>query len=229
MLAAAAGLGDAGLAASSALPDWNRAYVISHVEGVARAMERQLQYAARGERVEFYDGGAEGRMRDIELRAQRPSEQQLESLTDAVNRTVQAFAPTSGVDWDARIAYRDGTVTDGALAFWRELVIHSSDLGTSRTSLDWDRTFCQYLFGFLAARVPDGLALKLQPLGEQPRTLSNGSTAVTRTVVVTGLLQDIAAWLAGRKPMGGLNATAAADAVDLPALLPWPAAVAPPR
>ncbi|NJC22003.1 maleylpyruvate isomerase [Arthrobacter pigmenti] len=229
LLAAAAGLDDAGLAAPSVLPGWSRAYVVAHVEGVARAISRQVEYAARGELIAFYDDGSEGRMRDIEMRAQRPVDTQLESLTDAVTQAVQALAGVAGEEWEARISYRDGTVRDGALALWRELVIHASDLGTSRTSLDWDPAFCQYLFGFLSARVPDGLALLLQPLGEQPRTLSNGAGAVARTIVVTGLLQDIAAWLAGRKPLGGLNATAAADAVDLPDLLPWPAAVAPSR
>ena len=39
-------------------------------------------------------------------------------------------------------------------------------------------------------------------------------------------MRDIAAWLAGREPsLGSLRATAAADGVDLPDLLPWPAGV----
>lgn len=227
LLTAAAGLDDAALAAPSVLPGWSRAFVLAHVEGVARAMIRQLEYAARGETIEFYDDGFDGRNRDIERRAQRSAEEQLRSLTDAVTAAVAAFAGVSGSGWDAGIAYRNGTVRDGALALWRELVIHASDLDLGRTSLDWDNTFCHYLFGFLTARVPDGVALKLQPLGEQPLTLVNGQAAPARTVVVTGLLQDIAAWLAGREPLGGLNATAAADSVDLPRLLPWPSAVAP--
>lgn len=227
LLAAAAALDDVGLAAPSVLPGWNRAFVIAHVEGVGRAMTRQVEYAARGEKIEFYDDGFDGRNRDIERRAQRPAAEQLEGLTDAVTGAVAVFAGVTGSEWDGRIAYRDGTVRDGALALWRELVIHASDLDLGRTPLDWDTTFCHYLFGFLAARVPDGVALKLQPLGEQPRTLSNGPATPARTIVVTGLLQDIAAWLAGRKPLGGLNATAAADGVALPELLPWPAAVAP--
>jgi maleylpyruvate isomerase len=44
--------------------------------------------------------------------------------------------------------------------------------------------------------------------------------------VVSGMLTDIAAWLAGRTPsLGSLRATAAADGVGLPQLLPWPAGV----
>lgn len=228
LLAAAAVLDEAAAAAPSVLPGWNRAFVLAHVEGVARAMARQLEYAARGETIEFYDDGFDGRNRDIERRAQRPADEQLRSLTEAVDAVVVRFSALQGSEWDAGIAYRNGTVRDGGLALWRELVIHASDLDTGRTSLDWDNTFCHYLFGFLTARIPDGTAVKLQPLGEQPRTLSRGPGTPARTVVVTGLLQDIAAWLAGRKPLGGLNATAAADGVALPELLPWPAAV-PPR
>lgn len=227
LLAAASGLDADALSEPSVLPGWNRAFVLAHVEGVARAITRQLDYAARGETIVFYDDGFDGRNRDIERRAQRPADEQLQSLTDAVTAAVAAFAALTGRQWEAGISYRNGTVRDGGLALWRELVIHASDLDTGRTSLDWDSTFCHYLFGFLAARVPNGTALKLQPLGEQPRTLSSENGTPVRTVVVTGLLQDIAAWLAGRKPLGGLNATAAADGIALPELLPWPAAVAP--
>ncbi len=40
------------------------------------------------------------------------------------------------------------------------------------------------------------------------------------------MLTDIAAWLAGREPsLSSLRASAAADDVDLPELLPWPSGV----
>ena len=47
---------------------------------------------------------------------------------------------------------------------------------------------------------------------------------------ISGMLTDIAAWLAGRTPsLGSLRATAAADGVDLPELLPWPSGVPAPK
>ena len=76
--------------------------------------------------------------------------------------------------------------------------------------------------GVPAARVPEGNRYVLQPLGLPPVTIGNGSA----TTVIGGMLTDIAAWLAGRTPtLGSLRATAAADGVDLPELLPWPAGV----
>ena len=47
-----------------------------------------------------------------------------------------------------------------------------------------------------------------------------------RSIVISGMVTDIAAWLAGREPtLGSLRASAAADNVDVPELLPWPAGV----
>lgn len=112
---------------------------------------------------------------------------------------------------------------DGGLALWRELTIHATDLGTGRGPETWSRAFCGHLFEFLAARVPEGERFVLQPLGLPAVAIEapgGRSTAISR------MLTDIAAWLAGRTPtLGSLRATAAADGVDLPALLPWPAGV----
>lgn len=226
LLDAAAELDSAALTEDSVLPGWQRAHVLAHVEGVARAMSRQLSYAVRNERVEFYDGGYEGRTQDIERRAQRPADEQVSALTEAVSEVIEAFAALPDDGWDARISYRDGTVRDGSLALWRELVIHASDLAAGPTPLDWDPDFCHYLLTFLQARIPEGTVLDIRPLDEQPRTLANAGQGAGRTVVVGGSLQDIATWLAGRTPLGEVSATEAGEPVDLPELLPWPAAVA---
>jgi maleylpyruvate isomerase len=101
-------------------------------------------------------------------------------------------------------------------------VIHASDLNTGRGPETWSRPFCEHLFAFLAARVPEEQKLVLQPLGMQPVTIGTGG----RSTVISGMVTDIAAWLAGREPsLGSLRASAAADGVDLPELLAWPSGV----
>lgn len=228
----AAKLTEADIPAPSALPGWTRGHVLAHITGISNAMARQLEYAARGETVELYDGGYDGRTKAIEMSAGHSLEQHRADLDAALERALHAFdaldadtgadSSTGTGGWHAPISYRGGVVLDGGFALWRELVIHASDLHTGRGPETWSRPFCEHLFTFLAARVPEGHKLVLQPLGLPPVTVGGGG----RSTVVSGMVTDIAAWLAGREPsLGSLRASAAADGVDLPELLPWPAGV----
>lgn len=212
---------ESSVAEPSELPGWTRGHVLAHLAGISKAMTRQLEYARRGETVELYDGGMDGRTKAIELAAGHSLAQHTESVTAAIGAAIDAFDALGPDDWQARIAYRDGTVFDGGLALWRELTIHASDLSVGFGPETWSRPFCEHLIGFLAARVPESYKFVLQPTGLPPRSIGTGGTSIA----ITGMLTDIAAWLAGREPsLGSLRATAAADGVDLPELLPWPAA-----
>jgi maleylpyruvate isomerase len=219
----AAKLTDQDVAAPSELPGWTRGHVLAHLAGNSNAMARQLEYAGRGETIELYDGGAEGRNRAIELTAGLGIEQHRAALAGALGRALDAFGGLDPAGWQAPISYRGGVVFDGGLALWRELTIHATDLGTGRGPETWSRPFCEHLVDFLSARVPEGERFVLQPLGLPPVAIG---AAGGRSTAVNGMLTDIAAWLAGRTPtLGSLRATAAADGVELPALLPWPAGV----
>ncbi|QHK18735.1 maleylpyruvate isomerase family mycothiol-dependent enzyme [Pseudarthrobacter psychrotolerans] len=207
--------------APSGLPGWTRGHVLAHLAGISNAMARQLEYAARGATVELYDGGQDGRTKAIEMAAGHTADAHRADVQAALDRALAAF-DALGADsaWQTPIAYRGGVVFDGGLALWRELVIHTADLDAGLGPETWSRKFCEHLFDFLAARVPPGEKLVLQPLGLPPVTLGGGG----RSIVISGMITDIAAWLAGREPsLGSLRATAAADGVDLPDLLPWPA------
>jgi len=212
---------ESSVAEPSELPGWTRGHVLAHLTGISNAMARQLEYARRGETVELYDGGMDGRTKAIELAAGHSIVQHRESVTTSVGAAISAFDALGSDDWQARIAYRDGTVFDGGLALWRELTIHAADLGMGYGPETWSRPFCEHLIGFLAARVPESFKFVLQPTGLPQLSIGTGGTSIA----ITGMLTDIAAWLAGREPsLGSLRATAAADGVDLPELLPWPAA-----
>lgn len=216
-------LSDEDVKASSELPGWTRGHVLAHVSGIANAMARQLEVAARGDSIELYDGGFEGRTRAIEMAAGHTVAEHRADVDAALDRALHAFAALDGAGWRAPISYRGGVVFDGGLALWRELTIHATDLGTGRGPETWSRPFCEHLFDFLAARVPEGQRFVLQPLGLPAVAIGAPGG---RSTAINGMLTDIAAWLAGRTPtLGSLRATAAADGVDLPALLPWPAGV----
>ncbi|SEJ26952.1 maleylpyruvate isomerase [Arthrobacter sp. yr096] len=214
-------LEESSVAEPSELPGWTRGHVLAHLAGISNAMARQLEYARRGETVELYDGGMDGRTKAIELAAGHSLAQHTESVKTAVGSAIAAFDALGPDDWQAHIAYRDGIVFDGGLALWRELTIHASDLRLGFGPETWSRPFCEHLISFLAARVPETYKLVLQPTGLPQLSIGSGGTSIA----ITGMLTDIAAWLAGREPsLGSLRATAAADGVELPELLPWPAA-----
>lgn len=218
-------LTDDDVRAPSHLPGWSRGHVLAHVSGVADGMARQLEYAVRGETIELYDGGAEGRNRAIEEGAVLNADRHRRELSTSLDRVLAAFHGLQAADWQAPISYRSGVVRDGGLALWRELVIHLTDLGVGVEADTWSPQLCEHLFGFLSARVPAGVRLRLQPLGLAPRVLGGSAPGepVSSTVSVNGMATDIAAWLAGRTPnLASLRAEAAADGVDLPKLLPWP-------
>lgn len=214
---------DEDIKAPSELPGWTRGHVLAHISGIANAMARQLEFAARGETIELYDGGYEGRTRAIEMAAGHTPAEHRADVDAALDRALRAFEALDDAGWQTPISFRGGVVFDGGLALWRELVIHATDLGTGRGPETWSRPFCENLFDFLAARVPEGQRFVLQPLGLPSVAMG---TPGGRSTEINGMLTDIAAWLAGRTPtLGSLRATAAADGVDLPALLPWPAGV----
>lgn len=217
-------LTDSEVRAPSLLPGWTRGHVLAHVAGVSHAMARQLDYAAQGRRIELYDGGTEARNAAIEAGAVLPAAELHAYVADGVEKARAAFAGVDEAGWDAPITYRDGTVKTGGLAMWRELAIHAVDLGCGPAPEGWSQELCDHLFHFLAARVPEGLRLRLEPTGMDPLVLSNpGSPAPFNTVTVRGIASDLAAWLAGRTPtLGSLEA----DGGVLPDILPWPAAKA---
>ena len=151
-------------------------------------------------------------------------------LAEALERVLRAFDALPGIKdssanrtgWWAPISYRGGVVLDGGLALWRELVIHDSDLldRAGAGNLEPERSASD-LFDFLAARVPPGEKLVLQPLGLPPVSPGSGN----RSTVVNGMLTDSPpGWPAANPPRGASACPPAADGMDLPELLPWPAA-----
>jgi len=217
---------DGGERAPSTLPGWSRGHLLAHITGICNALARQVEYGRRGETVELYDGGVDGRNRAIELAAGHSHKEHRDDVAAAMQRALAALAALTEDEWRTHIAFRDGVIFDAGLALWRELVIHTADLDSGTGPETWNREFCSHLFDFLAARVPAETKLVLQPVALPPLALGAGGS----TVVVSGMVTDIAAWLAGRTPsLDSLRATAAGDGTDLPNLLPWPSAMPDPK
>lgn len=217
----------------SALPDWTRGHVLAHVDGVAHALARQAEYAARGERIQPYDGGVEGRNARIETGSTRTIAEHVGALTAARERLAAAWPEPGSPLWGAPTSYREGPVAGCLLAWWREIRIHAVDANVGIGPDTWDAELRAHLRDFLAVRLPGGVVLAGD--GESAGILSDGGVPAgggpagpdgrpLRMTTVSGAPADVVAWLAGREPAGRVRATRDDVDVPLPELSPWPSA-----
>lgn len=238
-------------AAPSALPDWTRGHVLAHVDGVTHALARQAEHAARGERIEPYDGGFAGRVAAIEAASTRTPAEHVAALEAARDRAAAAWPAPGSPVWDAPTAYRDGPVTGCVLAWWREMRIHAVDAAVGIGLDTWNPRLLNHLKQFLAERLPKGVVLSDDDVpsdddavpgpppagGESPpraappdATWPEGPGAPapsSSSTIISGAPTDVVAWLAGRRPDGPVRAVRDGAEVPLPELAPWPGAVTP--
>ncbi|TDD49111.1 maleylpyruvate isomerase family mycothiol-dependent enzyme [Kribbella antibiotica] len=204
------GLDETTARGDSLLPGWTRGHLITHVANFSYAFTRQVEYALRGELVEVYDGGRPARNAAIDAGADRPAAVLVEDLSQAVTGLLAAWDRVGPDDWSRPISHRNSTLAHGIDATWRELEIHTSDLGLGATPDEWPATFCAHLLDFLRPRTPKGVHLVLQP-SDGP--VWEDGTGEER--VLTGTLTSLTAWYAGRPtttPVEGPE----------PELLPYP-------
>ncbi|QUC00311.1 maleylpyruvate isomerase family mycothiol-dependent enzyme [Cellulosimicrobium cellulans] len=158
---AARGLDAAGLDAPSALPGWSRSHVLAHVTAIGEAMARQAERAARGEFVEVYDGGAAGREDGIRTGALRSVAQHVAALDALADRLDAAWPAVGSPGWSAPVTYRDGTVADALVAWWREVRIHAVDLDAGVDLDSWPSALGLHLLDFLGVRLADDVVVEL--------------------------------------------------------------------
>jgi len=122
----------------SKLPGWTVGHVLTHLARNADSHVRMLEGAERGEVVDQYVGGAEGRERDIEQGSTRPWGE----LVDDVRRSIWALEQKWAAhgDWAGEARRVSGTlipVSDLPFARWRETEVHHVDVGLEYKSFDW--------------------------------------------------------------------------------------------
>ena len=91
---------DAEARAPSRLPGWSVGHVLTHIARNGDSVARRLEGVARGEIVDQYPGGYEGRAADIERGAHRPAPELVADLLATHERIDAAVGLLGGDAWD---------------------------------------------------------------------------------------------------------------------------------
>ena len=232
LLADITGLGEDEVRRPSLLPGWTVAHVLAHLVGNADSHTHLLAAARRGEVADQYPGGPTQRSGDIEARAALPVGDLLGTLARACARLEEAWAATPPEVWRdgrARVSSGEWPVAELPFRRWREVELHSVDLGLGYHPDDWPEPYVREELDRAAADLPDRLApgtavrlvaddlgwARVVPPGAED-TRHPGPAAPP--VPVTGPARALLAWLVGRDSPNG---SATAVGPHRPALGPW--------
>ena len=213
LLAAVSDLTQDDVRRPSLLPGWTVAHVLAHLVGNADSHMHLLAAARRGEVADQYPGGPAQRQGDIEARAALPVADLLAALDTACRGLEDAWAATPPEVWRrgrARVSTGEWRLAELPFRRWREVELHSVDLGLGYRPGDWPEPYVREELDRAAADLPDRLApgtavrLVADDLGWS-RVAPSGAAD---PVLVAAPARSLLAWLVGRGP-------------GTPALGPW--------
>jgi maleylpyruvate isomerase len=215
LLTGLAELPDQALRASTALPGWNRRYLLSHVAANAAALRNLVYWARTGEERPMYSSLKE---RDAGIAA--GAGLHAGDLRALIESTAAALAADldelgDGPAWDAKVISAQGLTRSASEIPWlrvREVYLHGVDLRTGTA-------FCDLPAEFLTALLDDVTVGRSAKGGGPALIVAATDTGDRWDVAGTGIavpvsapLPDLAAWLTGR-PSPALPAA--------PLLPPW--------
>jgi maleylpyruvate isomerase len=190
------------------LDGWTVGHLVTHLARNADGHRWVVEAAGRGEVVPMYPGGAAARDAGIQEGAGRPADQLLADLLAADRRLEQAWTDSAHEVWARALGLRNAgptTVSDFVFLRWREVEVHTVDLGlpdTDGTGADpWDQMPETYLdhelvemTAGLPARLPEGVTVVLVPGDRPSRAFGKGD----QVVPVQGTAGRLVSWLMDR-------------------------------
>ena len=216
LLGDVAGLSDDALGEPTALPGWNRRYLLAHIAANADALRNLVHWARTGEERRMYTS-TEQREADIAAGARLPAAE----LRAWISSSSQALAADldglrDGPAWEAKVITAQGLTRSASEIPWmrdREVWIHAVDLLAGTTWGDLP-------VGFLTALLDDVTSRRSATGGGPALAFTATDTGHTWEVAGTGTpvpvsatLADLAGYLTGR------DAAAVPAAPVLPAWL----------
>ncbi|WP_129842884.1 maleylpyruvate isomerase family mycothiol-dependent enzyme [Streptomyces sp. RFCAC02] len=175
VLAAVAGLDEAGLSAGTVLPGWTRAHLAAHIAANADALGNLVRWAATGVRTPMYASPGE-RAAGIDRGPALSAAELRAWLTDSAHRLAAGLDGLTDEQWRHEVVTAQGRTVPATELPWmraREVCVHAVDLGA----------------GTAFADLPDGFLTALVDEVREKRGL---------TGLPDGPLPDVAAWLTGR-------------------------------
>ncbi|HEX4820301.1 MAG TPA: maleylpyruvate isomerase N-terminal domain-containing protein [Acidimicrobiales bacterium] len=141
---AIAGLTDADVGRPTTLPGWSVGHVLSHVARNADSHVRRTRAAQRGEVVEQYPGGFEGRAAEIEAGAHRSAAELIADVRTSGAAVLDAWRSVPADAWGrptTDVGGRDRPLWQLVGRRWQELEVHVIDLDVGVTHDDWPGDF----------------------------------------------------------------------------------------
>ena len=167
------GLTDEVVREPSLLPAWSVGHVLTHLARNAEAMFRRIEATTRGEVIDQYVGGAEGRASEIESGAGRPANVLINDVISWSQRLDATFVSLPDDSWDRPVrSVRGDEHPVARLPFhrWWEVEVHLVDLAIGHTPADWP----QELVDRALPRLVAGLANRADPRSLMAWTLGRG-------------------------------------------------------
>jgi maleylpyruvate isomerase len=131
----------------SLLPNWSRAHVLSHLARNAEGLKRFFVAAEDGCVGEQYPGGRIKRDADIDDGARRDFGDIVSEVRSSIWNLEGAWARASAEVWASKGRLLTGaevTLEESVFRRWREVVVHTSDLGYDYTWAEWPTDYVRF-------------------------------------------------------------------------------------
>lgn len=179
--------------AASELPKWTRAHVLAHLALNAESHAHLFAEASRGVQGEQYPGGAKARAQGVASAADLTPRELVNRVRKSIYGLEAAWARSDASAWLGSGTNVVGTVmpiTDLPLFRWREVEVHTSDLGIGRTFAQWDPLYVRFDLPRMVMRYTSRSPMGMSTLPQEALVLPESERL---------------AWLMGRTVPAGLN------------------------
>jgi uncharacterized protein (TIGR03083 family) len=200
LLAAVAALSDEALTGPTALPGWDRRYLISHLSANADALRNLVHWARTGEERRMYVS-AQQRDADIAAGSKLPAAELRTWIESSAQALAADLATLPDEAWNAKIVTAQGLTRSASEVPWmrdREVYIHAIDLNAG---IGW----ADLPAGFLTELLDDVTSRRSTKGGGPALAVAATDTGHTWEVAGAGAplpvsapLADLAAYLTGR-------------------------------